>query len=124
MSSLPDIGAHVLIPGAALVGIAFAIWLWIRVSKISVANNASDENREYLLEEQRGDAEVRAASLSAPPLLPRACQSLRNCVIYGLCCCRSCAVEQLGGGASRRRRFSVLRNPAITIAARSLTCWR
>jgi hypothetical protein len=58
MATLPPLAAHILIPGSAVVGIIFAIFLWIRVSKISVANNASDENREYLLEEQRGDAEV------------------------------------------------------------------
>jgi hypothetical protein len=55
---LPGFAAHFLIPGAAIVGIVFAISLWIKVSKIQVAGSSNDENREYLLEEQRGDAEV------------------------------------------------------------------
>lgn len=59
MVSMPDIGPHLLIPGAAIVGIIFAVFLWMKVSKISVAENANDDSRnEYLLEEQRGDAEV------------------------------------------------------------------
>lgn len=59
MVHMPDIGPHILIPGAAIIGIAFAVFLWMKVAKISVADNASDDTRnEYLLEEQRGDAEV------------------------------------------------------------------
>lgn len=50
-----------LIPVSALAGIAFAIFLWHRVSQIKVGGGAlrSDNGREYLLEEeQRGEAEV------------------------------------------------------------------
>lgn len=55
---LPAFAAHFLIPGAAIVGIVFAVMLWIKVAKITVAGDQSDENRSALLEEQRGDAEV------------------------------------------------------------------
>lgn len=64
------------IPISALVGIAFALHLWIRVAQIKVGGGAavrSENGREYLLEEeQRGESEVRAAPGSAlrPPLGP------------------------------------------------------
>jgi hypothetical protein len=58
MVNIPDIGADIFIPGACLVGIAFAVFLWLRVSKISVGKNESDGSREALMEEQHGDAEV------------------------------------------------------------------
>jgi len=56
---LPDVTSHVLIPGACLLGIVFAVVLWQRVSKIQVAGGQVLRDREYLLEEQRGDEEVR-----------------------------------------------------------------
>ena len=56
---LAQFWAHLVIPGAAIIGIIFAVSLWLKVSKVTVAGNSGDDNREYLLEEQRGDQEVR-----------------------------------------------------------------
>lgn len=55
----------ILIPGAPILGILFAIWLWKRVSNIHMVGGQSvlkgANGREYLLEEeQRGDEEVVA----------------------------------------------------------------
>jgi hypothetical protein len=62
-----SIPASIFIFGASITGIAFAVYLWIWVSKISVAGGSSDGGaRDYLLEENRGDDEVRY-----PPLPPR-----------------------------------------------------
>ena len=51
------------VPISALIGIAFAVFLWQRVSAIQVRGTAggrSENGREYLLEEeQRGEDEVR-----------------------------------------------------------------
>jgi hypothetical protein len=47
------------IPVAALIAIAFALFMWWRVSQISVGGGAG--NREYLLE-AGGDEEVRSQS--------------------------------------------------------------
>lgn len=49
------------IPLSAILGVAFAIFLWYRVSQIRVGggSGSSGNGREYLLEEeQRGEAEV------------------------------------------------------------------
>lgn len=55
-----ELQAHVFIPGAALLGIVFAVWMWTRVSAVTVAPVAptSDAAREALLEENRGDEAV------------------------------------------------------------------
>jgi hypothetical protein len=64
MASLaPDMVPLVLIPTSAVLGIVFALWLWKRVSLITVNSSSnvfhSSNGREYLLEEeQRGDDEV------------------------------------------------------------------
>lgn len=66
--------ATVGIPLSALLGIAFAVILWRRVSLIKVRGGGRPENgREYLLEEeQRGESEVGAPAASpARPALPR-----------------------------------------------------
>ena len=60
------------IPVSAVLGIAFALWLWQRVSAIKVRGGAgvrSETGREYLLEEeQRGESEVRGGGgAGAPP---------------------------------------------------------
>jgi H+-translocating diphosphatase len=53
--SVADVG----IPLCAVTGIAFAIFLWYRVSQIKVRGLHSENGREYLLEEeQRGESEV------------------------------------------------------------------
>ena len=57
--ALSEWGPHILIPGAAILGVVFAISLWIKVSKIQVGGQSNDDGREYLLEEQRDDAEAR-----------------------------------------------------------------
>lgn len=58
---LSDSATHVIIPGSAVIGIIFAVFLWHRVSKIAVAGGQpvrTGGNRDYLLEENRGDDEV------------------------------------------------------------------
>jgi len=56
---------HVFITGAAILGIVFAIWMWTRVSSVTVAPVAptSDSARDALLEENRGDEAVRPVDL-------------------------------------------------------------
>ena len=60
-----DIVPNVLIPASSAVGVLFAIFLYTRVSKISMGGGSvfrSQNGREYLLEEeQRGEDEVRPA---------------------------------------------------------------
>jgi hypothetical protein len=52
---LPDSFVSVLIPLSACLGIAFAVFLWYRVSEISVRGFSSrNGGREYLLEEEQG----------------------------------------------------------------------
>lgn len=50
------------IPVSVVLGIAFAIWLWVRVAQIKVApsdgSSNGDSGREYLMEESRGEQEV------------------------------------------------------------------
>lgn len=63
MAILPDLFVTVYIPATAVVGILFGVWLWKRVSAISMTPGQSvfktANGREYLLEEeQRGDDEV------------------------------------------------------------------
>ena len=49
-----------LIPISAVIAIAFAAFLWRRVSQIRVGGSRASNGREYLLEEeQRGEGEVR-----------------------------------------------------------------
>lgn len=60
---LPDIVPTVLIPVSAVLAIVFGLWLWKRVSAISLSPGQSvfrsQNGREYLLEEeQRGDDQV------------------------------------------------------------------
>jgi inorganic pyrophosphatase len=60
---LPDIVPTVLIPVSAILAIIFGLWLWKRVSAISLSPGQSvfrsQNGREYLLEEeQRGDDQV------------------------------------------------------------------
>lgn len=60
---MPDIVPTILIPASAVLAIAFGLWLWKRVSAISLVPGQnvfrSSNGREYLLEEeQRGDDEV------------------------------------------------------------------
>ena len=59
--TLPDGFVSALIPLAALFGIVFALFLWYRVSQISVRGFSSrNGGREYLLEEEQGlESEVR-----------------------------------------------------------------
>jgi hypothetical protein len=45
------------IPATAIIAIAFALFMWWRVSQISVGGGSG--NREYLLEAGGGDDEVR-----------------------------------------------------------------
>ena len=63
----------VLIPASAVLGIIFALWLWKRVSAVSVSVSGSafrGTGREYLLEEeQRSDEEVRRGQHDA--VMPR-----------------------------------------------------
>jgi hypothetical protein len=55
-----DIGAHIFIPLCAVVGIMFAIFMWIRVSRITVAPTASDDSaRAALMEGGAGEEAVR-----------------------------------------------------------------
>lgn len=65
MGAAMELEAHVFIPGAALLGIVFAIWMWTRVSAVTVAPVAptSDSARDALLEENRGDEAVRQRNL-------------------------------------------------------------
>lgn len=72
---LPDITTHVVIPGASLIGILFAVIMWRKVAQIQVAGGQAVRGggREYLLEEQRGDEEVRPGQHAhpyCPPPLP------------------------------------------------------
>ncbi|KAK9830190.1 hypothetical protein WJX72_010203 [[Myrmecia] bisecta] len=66
---MPDIVPQFLIPGSALLAIAFGLWLWWRVSHVLVKpghSSRSENGREYLLEEeQRGEDEIiqKAADL-------------------------------------------------------------
>ena len=57
---------NVFIPASALLAIAFAVFLWARVSRIKVAGaggQSGENGRQYLLEEeQRGEDEVRILS--------------------------------------------------------------
>lgn len=60
---LSPLFVNVFIPLSAAVGIAFAIFLWLRVARIKVRPSdgpqRSENGREYLLEEEsRGEAEV------------------------------------------------------------------
>lgn len=58
-----EIGSHVFIPGCALIGIAFAIWMWTRVARVTVAPAASDDTaRAALMEGSPGEEAVRAAA--------------------------------------------------------------
>ena len=60
MPALSMSAVNIIIPGAALLALAFGIWLWWRVSAIRVRAGPSASGREYLLEEeQRGEDEVR-----------------------------------------------------------------
>ena len=89
---LAQFWAHLVIPGASIVGIIFAIMLWLKVSKISVAGNTGDDNREYLLEEQRGDAEVRNLTLSSRLVALMKCVKLEvaRCVPCACSICQRC----------------------------------
>ena len=62
-----DAWANIGIPASGLLGIAFALFLWHRVSALKVRGGAAgraENGREYLLEEeQRGEAEVRSSSV-------------------------------------------------------------
>jgi hypothetical protein len=57
-----------IIISSALAGVAFALWLWHRVSKIHVGGGGAlraENGREYLLEEeQRGENEVSRCSVA------------------------------------------------------------
>ena len=62
--ALPDLFPTIFIPTTAVIAIFFGIWLWQRVSTVSLTPGQmvfrSQNGREYLLEEeQRGDDEVR-----------------------------------------------------------------
>jgi len=61
-TALPDSVASGLIAVSAILGVAFALFLWHRVSQIRVGGGGSlrsENGREYLLEEeQRGESEV------------------------------------------------------------------
>ena len=59
---LSDGAVNFLIPAAAIVGILFGIFMWWRVSQISVGGSG---NREYLLEQGGSDEEVRFAGSCA-----------------------------------------------------------
>lgn len=51
--------SHILIPGCAIAGIVFAIFMWIRVSKVTVAPVASDDTaRAALMEASPGEEAV------------------------------------------------------------------
>jgi inorganic pyrophosphatase len=66
MASLAPEVVLVMIPLSAVLGIIFALWLWKRVSAVSMSSGGAFRGggREYLLEEeQRGDEEVRRAGL-------------------------------------------------------------
>lgn len=59
-----DSVATIGVPVSALLGIAFAITLWQRVSSIKVRGGVSrtEDGRSYLLEEeQRGESEASVA---------------------------------------------------------------
>jgi hypothetical protein len=65
---LSDLFPTVFIPTSAVIAILFGIWLWQRVSSVSLTPGQSvfrsQNGREYLLEEeQRGDDEVGISSL-------------------------------------------------------------
>lgn len=69
-AALSSTFVNVLIPLAALLGIGFALFLYLRVSRVKVggAHGVRSENgREYLLEEeQRGEDEASSlASMAA-----------------------------------------------------------
>ena len=78
---LNDMFVNLFIPISSGLGIAFAIFLWIRVSAVKVrpsdGHQRTENGREYLLEEEsRGEAEVRPHSSSAdlrPPADPQRC---------------------------------------------------
>lgn len=59
---LPDLGTEVLIPVCAVIGIAFALFQWLLVSKVKLSAvrdaspNAAGKNgyNDYLIEEEEG----------------------------------------------------------------------
>lgn len=59
--ALPDALIATIIPGSAIIGILFAVFLWKRVSAIQLTGGrliSSENGRQYLLEEeQRGGEE-------------------------------------------------------------------
>jgi len=69
---LSPLFVNVFIPASAAVAIIFAIFLWLRVSKIKVrptdGNQPAENGREFLLEEEsRGEAEVIITLCVDPP---------------------------------------------------------
>jgi hypothetical protein len=82
----PDSFADIGVPVSALLGIAFAILLWTRVSSIkvrgaSISSGRGDGGRAYLLEEeQRGEQEVRLPRQRLAVVMRRS-RHLRLCVL-------------------------------------------
>ena len=61
--------ANLLIPAAAIIAIAFAILLWVRVSRVKVGGGhgvRSENGREYLLEEEQRGEDEASLKLSRP----------------------------------------------------------
>ena len=57
---LPDLGAEILIPACAVVGIVFSLVQWYLVSKVKLSpgreaqNNGKNGYTDYLIEEEEG----------------------------------------------------------------------
>ena len=67
MLGMGEWGAHILIPGCAILGIVFAIFMWMCVAKVTVAPAASDDTaRAALMEGSPGEEAVRSAADSIP----------------------------------------------------------